>query len=109
MTTGISAKDRATTVLAAIGKDAGPHSIVSPGHIFPLIADPGGVLNRAGHTEAGCDLARLAGLKPASVIVEILNADGTMARRDELIKFAKKHRLKLGTVADLIEFRLKKK
>ena len=107
VTTGISAKDRATTVLAAIGKGAGPHSIVSPGHIFPLIAEPGGVLNRAGHTEAGCDLARLAGLKPASVIVEILNADGTMARRDELIKFAKKHRLKLGTVADLIEFRLK--
>ena len=106
VTTGISAEDRATTVRAAIGKDAGPESIVSPGHIFPLIAEPGGVLNRAGHTEAGCDLTRLAGLMPASVIVEILNPDGTMARRDELIEFTKRHQLKLGTVADLIEFRL---
>jgi 3,4-dihydroxy 2-butanone 4-phosphate synthase/GTP cyclohydrolase II len=107
VTTGISAEDRATTVRAAIAEGANSNSIVSPGHIFPLIAESGGVLNRAGHTEAGCDLTRLAGLKSAAVIVEILNPDGTMARKDQLIEFAIKHKFNIGTVADLIEFRLK--
>lgn len=105
VTTGISAADRAVTVLAAIAKDAKPTDIVMPGHIFPLKAQAGGVLTRAGHTEAGCDLARLAGREPAGVIVEILNEDGSMARRADLEIFAKKHGLKLGTVADLIEYR----
>ncbi len=105
VTTGISAADRATTVLAAVAKDANQHSIVQPGHIFPLMAKDGGVLNRAGHTEAGVDLARLAGLEPAAVIVEILNEDGTMARRPDLEVIAEKHGLKMGTVADLIEYR----
>src|SRR5690606_24237091 len=79
-----------------------------PGHIFPLMAQPGGVLTRAGHTEAGCDLTRLAGLEPAAVIVEILNDDGTMARRDELIELARRHGLRIGTIADLIKYRLEK-
>ncbi len=105
VTTGISAADRATTVLAAVGKDADHRSIVQPGHIFPLIAKDGGVLNRAGHTEAGVDLARLAGCEPAAVIVEILNEDGTMARRPDLEIIAKKHHVKMGTIADLIEYR----
>jgi 3,4-dihydroxy 2-butanone 4-phosphate synthase/GTP cyclohydrolase II len=105
VTTGISAADRARTVQAAVAADAHPEHIVQPGHIFPLMAADGGVLNRAGHTEAGCDLARLAGLEPASVIVEILNDDGTMARRPELEKFAAQHNLKIGTIADLIEYR----
>lgn len=105
VTTGISAADRAQTVLAAIAKDAKATDIVMPGHIFPLKAQAGGVLTRAGHTEAGCDLARLAGREPAGVIVEILNEDGTMARRSDLEKFAKEHDIKLGTVADLIEYR----
>ncbi|MEP4891024.1 MAG: bifunctional 3,4-dihydroxy-2-butanone-4-phosphate synthase/GTP cyclohydrolase II [Aliiglaciecola sp.] len=105
VTTGISAADRAQTILAAVSKDAKAEDIVQPGHIFPLIAKEGGVLNRAGHTEAGVDLARLAGLEPASVIVEILNDDGSMARRPELEVFAKKHNLKMGTIADLIEYR----
>ncbi|NQY34501.1 MAG: 3,4-dihydroxy-2-butanone-4-phosphate synthase [Alteromonadaceae bacterium] len=105
VTTGISAGDRATTVLAAVAKDATHLSIVQPGHIFPLMAKDGGVLNRAGHTEAGVDLARLAGLEPASVIVEILNEDGTMARRPDLEIIAQKHDLKMGTIADLIEYR----
>ncbi len=105
VTTGISAADRAVTVQAAIAKDAKPTDIVMPGHIFPLKAQAGGVLTRAGHTEAGCDLARLAGREPAGVIVEILNDDGTMARRADLELFAEKHGLKLGTVADLIEYR----
>ncbi|MET1218017.1 MAG: bifunctional 3,4-dihydroxy-2-butanone-4-phosphate synthase/GTP cyclohydrolase II [Glaciecola sp.] len=105
VTTGISAADRATTILAAVHPDAKAADIVQPGHIFPLIAKDGGVLNRAGHTEAGVDLARLAGCEPASVIVEILNDDGTMARRPELEAFAKKHDLKIGTIADLIEYR----
>jgi len=105
VTTGISAADRATTVLAAIGKNANQHSIVQPGHIFPLMAKDGGVLNRAGHTEAGVDLARLAGLEAAAVIVEILNEDGTMARRPDLEVIAEKHDLKMGTIADLIEYR----
>jgi 3,4-dihydroxy 2-butanone 4-phosphate synthase/GTP cyclohydrolase II len=105
VTTGISAADRATTVLAAVGKDADHNSIVQPGHIFPLIAKDGGVLNRAGHTEAGVDLARLAGLEAAAVIVEILNEDGTMARRPDLEIIAEKHGIKMGTIADLIEYR----
>jgi len=96
VTTGISAADRAKTVQDAVAKDAKPSDIVQPGHIFPLMAQPGGVLIRAGHTEAGCDLARLAGLEPASVIVEILNEDGSMARRDDLEIFAKKHNIKWG-------------
>lgn len=105
VTTGISAADRARTILAAVNKDAISDDVVQPGHIFPLIAKEGGVLNRAGHTEAGVDLARLAGCEPASVIVEILNADGSMARRPELEVFAKAHDLKIGTIADLIEYR----
>ena len=105
VTTGISAADRATTVQAAVRPDATPEDLVQPGHIFPLMAQAGGVLTRAGHTEAGCDLARLAGFEPASVIVEILSDDGTMARRPQLEVFAKQHNLKLGTVADLIRYR----
>ena len=105
VTTGISAADRAKTVLAAVTKDATASNIVQPGHIFPLIGKEGGVLNRAGHTEAGIDLARLAGCEPASVIVEILNEDGSMARRPELEVFAAKHNMKIGTIADLIEYR----
>lgn len=105
VTTGISAADRAHTVHAAVKKDAKPDDIVQPGHIFPLMAQPGGVLSRAGHTEAGCDLARLAGLTPASVIVEVMNDDGSMARRPDLEKFAAKHGLKIGTIADLIHYR----
>ncbi|WP_423185813.1 bifunctional 3,4-dihydroxy-2-butanone-4-phosphate synthase/GTP cyclohydrolase II [Alishewanella sp. d11] len=105
VTTGISAADRARTVKAAVARDASPLDIVQPGHIFPLMAQDGGVLVRAGHTEAGCDLARLAGLEPAAVIVEILNDDGTMARRPDLEVFAKEHQLKIGTIADLIEYR----
>lgn len=105
VTTGISAADRATTVLAAVNPHASASDIVQPGHIFPLIAKEGGVLNRAGHTEAGVDLARLAGCEPAGVIVEILNEDGTMARRPQLEKFAQKHGIKIGTIADLIEYR----
>ncbi|NPA71470.1 MAG: 3,4-dihydroxy-2-butanone-4-phosphate synthase [Gammaproteobacteria bacterium] len=107
VTTGISAGDRAITVQAAVAKDAGPADIVTPGHIFPLMAQPGGVLTRAGHTEAGCDLARLAGLEPSSMIVEIMNEDGSMARRDDLDVYAETHGLKMGTIADLIEYRLK--
>ncbi len=107
VTTGISAADRAITVQAAVKADAKPEDLVQPGHIFPLMAQPGGVLVRAGHTEAGCDLARLAGLEPASVIVEILNEDGTMARRPDLEKFAAEHGLKIGTIADLIEYRVR--
>lgn len=106
VTTGISAADRARTIEAAVAPDAGASDITQPGHIFPLMAQPGGVLTRAGHTEAGCDLARLASVEPAAVIVEILNEDGTMARRPDLEKLAKKHDLKLGTIADLIHFRL---
>ena len=106
VTTGISAADRARTVQAAVASNARPEDIVQPGHIFPLKAQPGGVLSRAGHTEAGCDLARLAGFESAAVIVEIMNEDGTMARRDDLEHFAKKHNLKIGTIADLIHYRL---
>lgn len=107
VTTGISAADRAVTILAAVKADATPKDIVQPGHIFPLMAQPGGVLTRAGHTEAGCDLAGLAGLEPSSMIVEILNEDGTMARRPDLETFAKQHNLKIGTIEDLISYRLK--
>ena len=107
VTTGISAADRAVTILAAVKKDASPKDIVQPGHIFPLMAQPGGVLTRAGHTEAGCDLAVLAGLEASSMIVEILNEDGTMARRPDLETFAGEHGLKIGTIEDLISYRLK--
>jgi 3,4-dihydroxy 2-butanone 4-phosphate synthase/GTP cyclohydrolase II len=107
VTTGISAHDRARTVQAAVASGARPEDLRQPGHIFPLMAQPGGVLTRAGHTEAGCDLARLAGLTPAAVIVEILNDDGGMARRDDLLRFARRHNLKIGTIADLIEYRLR--
>lgn len=105
VTTGISAADRARTIQAAVAPNAKPADIVQPGHIFPLVAKKGGVLTRAGHTEAAVDLARLAGRTDAGVIVEILNDDGTMARRPDLEKFAKKHDLKIGTIADLIEYR----
>lgn len=107
VTTGISAADRATTVQAAVAPDARPEDVVQPGHVFPIMAQPGGVLVRAGHTEAGCDLARMAGLMPSSVIVEILNEDGTMARRPDLEVFAKEHNLKIGTIADLINYRVR--
>jgi 3,4-dihydroxy 2-butanone 4-phosphate synthase/GTP cyclohydrolase II len=107
VTTGISAADRARTIQAAVAPNARPEDLVQPGHIFPVMAQPGGVLTRAGHTEAGCDLARLAGFEPASVIVEILNEDGTMARRDDLLEFAREHGLKIGTVADLIAYRVR--
>ncbi|WP_017939125.1 bifunctional 3,4-dihydroxy-2-butanone-4-phosphate synthase/GTP cyclohydrolase II [Zestomonas thermotolerans] len=106
VTTGISAADRARTVQAAVAKNAKAEDIVSPGHIFPLMAQPGGVLARAGHTEAACDLARMAGFEPSGVICEIMNDDGTMARRPELEKFAAEHNLKIGTIADLIHYRL---
>jgi 3,4-dihydroxy 2-butanone 4-phosphate synthase/GTP cyclohydrolase II len=108
ITTGISAHDRARTVRSAVAPDARPDDLCQPGHIFPVMAQPGGVLTRAGHTEAGCDLVRIAGLEPAAVIVEILNDDGTMARRDDLVRFANRHDLKIGTIADLISYRLKK-
>jgi 3,4-dihydroxy 2-butanone 4-phosphate synthase / GTP cyclohydrolase II len=106
VTTGISAFDRAHTIRTAVKPDAKPTDLVQPGHIFPLQAQPGGVLARAGHTEAGCDLARLAGLDASAVIVEILNEDGTMARRPDLETFAREHGLKIGTIADLIRYRL---
>ncbi|HHZ87665.1 MAG TPA: 3,4-dihydroxy-2-butanone-4-phosphate synthase [Chromatiaceae bacterium] len=106
VTTGISAADRAATVKAAVAEDATADDIVQPGHIFPLRAQPGGVLNRAGHTEAGCDLARLSGAEPAAVIVEILNEDGSMARMSDLLVFAREHDLKIGTIADLIQYRM---
>ncbi|WP_122813317.1 bifunctional 3,4-dihydroxy-2-butanone-4-phosphate synthase/GTP cyclohydrolase II [Pseudomonas viridiflava] len=106
VTTGISAADRARTVQAAVNPQAAPEDLVQPGHIFPLRAREGGVLTRAGHTEAGCDLARLAGFTPASVIVEVMNDDGTMARRPDLERFAEKHGIRIGTIADLIHYRL---
>lgn len=107
VTTGISAADRARTIQAAVAPMARPEDLIQPGHIFPLMAQPGGVLTRAGHTEAGCDLARLAGFEPAAAIVEILNEDGTMARRADLMRFAQTHGLKIGTVADLIAYRIR--
>ncbi len=106
ITTGISAADRAKTVRDAVAKNAKPEDLVMPGHIFPLIAKPGGVLTRAGHTEAGCDLARMSGYEPAAVIVEVMNEDGTMAQRPELEVFAEKHGIKIGTIADLIQYRV---
>ena len=108
ITTGISAHDRARTIRAAVAPGARPDDLRQPGHVFPLMAQPGGVLTRAGHTEAGCDLVRLAGLEPAAVIVEILNEDGTMARRDDLLRFAHRHDLKIGSIAELISYRLAK-
>ncbi|WP_077037287.1 bifunctional 3,4-dihydroxy-2-butanone-4-phosphate synthase/GTP cyclohydrolase II [Pelomonas sp. KK5] len=105
VTTGISAADRARTVQAAVARGAVAADLVQPGHIFPLRAQDGGVLMRAGHTEAGCDFARMAGLEPASVICEVMNDDGTMARLPDLEKFAAEHGLKIGTIADLIEHR----
>jgi 3,4-dihydroxy 2-butanone 4-phosphate synthase/GTP cyclohydrolase II len=105
VTTGISAADRARTIQVAVAKGARPDDIVQPGHIFPLKAQKGGVLMRAGHTEAGCDLTAMAGLTPASVICEIIKEDGEMARLPDLIEFAKEHNLKIGTIADLIHYR----
>lgn len=105
VTTGISAYDRARTIQVAVARHAKPEDIVMPGHIFPLTAQKGGVLIRAGHTEAGCDLAQLAGLEPAAVICEVLKEDGTMARLPDLIEFARKHELKIGAIRDLIEYR----
>ncbi|HLW25595.1 MAG TPA: bifunctional 3,4-dihydroxy-2-butanone-4-phosphate synthase/GTP cyclohydrolase II [Steroidobacteraceae bacterium] len=107
VTTGISAHDRAHTVRTAVAPGTRPEDLRQPGHVFPLMAQPGGVLTRAGHTEAGCDLARLAGFTPAAMIVEILNDDGSMARRPDLERFAHEHSLKIGTIADLIRYRLK--
>jgi 3,4-dihydroxy 2-butanone 4-phosphate synthase/GTP cyclohydrolase II len=108
VTTGISAADRARTVAVAIDSSRGKDDIVSPGHIFPLVARPGGVLVRAGHTEAAVDVSRLAGLNPSGVICEIMREDGTMARLDDLMEFAAAHGLKIGTIRDLIAYRLKK-
>jgi 3,4-dihydroxy 2-butanone 4-phosphate synthase/GTP cyclohydrolase II len=108
ITTGISTHDRARTIQAAVAADARPEDLSQPGHIFPVMAQPGGVLTRAGHTEAGCDLSRLAGLEPAAAIVEILNQDGSMARRPELERFARAHNIRIGTIADLIRYRLEK-
>jgi len=105
VTTGISAQDRSRTVQAAVAKNATPADIVQPGHIFPLMAQNGGVLVRAGHTEAGCDFAQLAGSEPAAVICEILKEDGTMARLPDLLEFAAEHKLKIGTIRDLIHYR----
>ena len=105
VTTGISAHDRARTIAVAINPDCGRDDIVTPGHIFPLVAREGGTLIRAGHTEASVDIARMAGLSPAAVICEIMNDDGTMARLPDLVSFAQKHNLKLGTIADLIAYR----
>ena len=106
VTTGISAADRALTVQRAVATDAQPSDLVQPGHVFPIMAHPGGVLSRAGHTEAGCDLARLAGKQSSAVIVEILNEDGSMARRPDLEVVAKEHNIKIGTIADLIGYRI---
>ena len=106
VTTGISAGDRAHTILTAVAEDAGPSDLVSPGHVFPLKAVPGGVLQRTGHTEGSVDLSRLAGLKPASVICEIMKDDGTMARYPDLVAFAEEHQLRMLTIADLIQYRL---
>ncbi|WP_156679914.1 3,4-dihydroxy-2-butanone-4-phosphate synthase [Sphingomonas profundi] len=105
VTTGISAGDRARTISVAVDASKGPEHIVTPGHVFPLVARPGGVLVRAGHTEAAVDVARLAGLNPSGVICEIMNDDGTMARLDDLVAFAQRHNLKIGTIRDLIAYR----
>ena len=105
VTTGISAADRAHTIKAAVAPHAKPHDLVQPGHIFPLMAQPGGVLIRSGHTEAGCDLAAMAGCSPTAVICEIMKDDGNMARLPDLLEFAKTHQLKIGSIADLIQYR----
>jgi len=104
VSTGISTADRAQTIRTAVSQDVTFEDVVTPGHIFPLMAKEGGVLERAGHTEAGCDLARLAGLEPAAAIVEIINKDGEMARRNDLVKFADTHNLKIGTIDELIKY-----
>ena len=106
VTTGISAGDRARTIKVAVGRDSEAEDIVQPGNIFPIMAQPGGVLRTAGHTEAGCDLARLAGYQSSAAIVEIMNEDGSMARREDLELFAKKHEIKIGTIVDLIHYRI---
>lgn len=106
VSSGVSAADRARTVRVAVAADAESGHLVQPGHIFPIMGQTGGVLVRAGHTEAGCDLTRLAGLEPAAAIVEVLNEDGSMARRPDLEKFSREHGLRLGTIADLIAYRL---
>jgi len=103
---GTSTRDRAHTMRIAVAGDARPEHLSQPGHVFPLMAQPGGVLTRAGHTEAACDLAGLAGFEPAAAIVEVLNEDGSMARRPDLEQFAKKHGVRIGTIADLIRYRL---
>lgn len=108
VTTGISAADRAATVRAAIDPERGPDDIATPGHVFPIVARDGGVLARAGHTEAAVDIARLAGLRPAGVICEIMNEDGTMARRSQLVGYCRRHGLKIGAIADLIAYRRRK-
>ena len=105
VTTGISAADRAHTIKTAVAANAKPNDLIQPGHIFPLMAQPGGVLIRSGHTEAGCDLSAMAGCSPTSVICEIMKDDGSMARLPDLLKFAKEHRLKIGSIADLIQYR----
>jgi len=105
VTTGISAADRAHTIKTAVAKNAKPNDLVQPGHIFPLMAQPGGVLIRSGHTEAGCDLAAMAGCSPTAVICEIMKDDGSMARLPDLFEFAKEHQLKIGSIADLIQYR----
>ena len=105
VTTGISAADRALTIKTAVAPNAKPRDLVQPGHIFPLMAQPGGVLIRSGHTEAGCDLAAMAGCSPTSVICEIMKDDGSMARLPDLLEFAKEHQLKIGSIADLIQYR----
>ncbi len=106
VTTGISAADRARTIQVAVEPNATHEDIVHPGHIFPIMAQEGGVLRRAGHTEAGCDLAKMAGLIPAAAICEVMNADGSMARRPDLEKFAQEHNLKIGTIMDLVHYRI---
>jgi len=105
VTTGISAADRALTIKTAVASNAKPSDLVQPGHVFPLMAQPGGVLIRSGHTEAGCDLAAMAGCSPTSVICEIMKDDGSMARLPDLLEFAKEHQLKIGSIADLIQYR----
>ena len=105
VTTGISAADRALTIKTAVAKNAKPNDLVQPGHIFPLMAQPGGVLIRSGHTEAGCDLAAMAGCSPSAVICEIMKDDGSMARLPDLLEFAKEHQLKIGSITDLIQYR----
>ncbi|MBC6414123.1 MAG: 3,4-dihydroxy-2-butanone-4-phosphate synthase [Chromatiales bacterium] len=107
ISTGISASDRARTIRVAVADDSRASDLERPGHIFPLMAQPNGVLTRAGHTESGCDIARLAGFEPASVIVEVLKDDGSMARLPDLEEFADRHQLKIGIVGDLVKYRLK--